>query len=87
MTSTPAVGCDLDLAELRGRDRGAVISTYVRHADPEQLRVAALAAGPLLGPQLVVAGDAARLVERLRVLTDVVVGAGDGRERERARAG
>ena len=47
-----------------------------RHADAELHGVAALAAGRLLGAQLVVAGGGEGGVERLGVLAGVVVGAG-----------
>jgi hypothetical protein len=51
-------------------------------ADAELPDVAAIAPSGLLASQLVVPGDAHRLVEGLGVLPHVVVGAGDGRERE-----
>ena len=74
--STRAVVVDLDRAELLEQAAGGDLDVG-RHADAELHRVAALATCRLLGAQLVVAGDAARLVERLRVLADVVVRAGD----------
>ncbi len=51
-------------------------------ADAELLDVAPLAPGGLVGTQLVVPRDATRLVEGHRVLADVVVRAGERRERE-----
>ena len=77
-----AVGRDLDLAVLL-EQAGRGDLDVRRHADAEQHAVAALATRRLLLAQLVVAGDAARFVERLRVLAAVVVRPGDGRVRER----
>ena len=53
-----------------------------RDADAELLHVAALAPLRLVAPQLLVPRDARRLVEGFDVIRRVVVGAGDGRERE-----
>ena len=82
VTSTPPSAAISTLPYSWNRP-AAVTSTYDETPMPSSLRVAALATGPLLGAQLVVAGDAARFVERLRVLADVVVRAGDRGERER----
>ena len=77
-----AVGRDLDLAVLL-EEAGRGDLDVRRHADTEQLAVAAFATSRLLRAQLFVAGNATRFVERLRVLAAVVVRPGDSRERER----
>ena len=76
-----AVGADLDRGVLRGPATGGDLH-IAGHADAEDLGVAPLTSGRLLGPQLAVAGQADGLVERFGVVTGVVVGVGVGVERE-----
>ena len=82
-----AVVLDLHRAVLAvERERRADLEVR-RDTDAEQLGVAALAAGGLLGAQLGVAGLLDRDVERLRVLAAVVGRAETGDRQERERLG